>query len=60
VFKVVTFSDECEEFKVSKATPVSVFIQEKAERIFEKICGRGGGMGEISTYSLSPQYVLDY
>jgi hypothetical protein len=58
--KLLTFSEEGEEFKMSKVTPVSIFIQEKAERIFEKGCGRGGGLGENSTHSLSPQYALDY
>jgi hypothetical protein len=60
VFKLLTFNEEREEFKVSKVTTVSVFTTEKAERIFEKGCGRGEGMGENSTHSLSPQYVLDY
>jgi len=40
VFKLLKFSKEREEFKVSKVTLVSVFIQEKTERIFEKGCGR--------------------
>jgi hypothetical protein len=51
VFTLLTLSEEREEFKVSKVTPVSVFIQENAERIFETDYGSGGGKGENSTHS---------